>query len=88
MTKIKDGQYESYMEDIYVKKLHTTAWIKRDVPLYLPPPIFSRIDNPSEYCFREGPKHREGYKDPTASRAPNLIGVGQYTVISTQTVVT
>ena len=28
---------------------------KNKVPLYLPPTIFSRIDNPSEYNYRDGP---------------------------------
>ncbi len=67
------GTYKSIRSSITVHKLEDSSWLKKEAPLFLPPQIFSRIDRPVEYSYRDMP-HRRATSDPSVHRDPRLIG--------------
>ena len=74
VTTKPDGKAKSIRDEIVIDKLESRKWLYKDVPLYLPPQIFSRIDRPVEYAYRNTQVHKEGYTDPSTNRDPHLIG--------------
>ncbi|XP_062815692.1 general transcription factor 3C polypeptide 5 isoform X2 [Anolis carolinensis] len=52
------------------------AFFMGRLPLYIPPPIFSRLDTPMDYYYRPETQHREGYHHPPLS-SENLIGLSR-----------
>ena len=34
--------------------------LNQDIPLHLPPPVFSRFDHPADYDYRPEPKTKKG----------------------------
>ncbi|GAB1606986.1 general transcription factor 3C polypeptide 5-like [Argonauta hians] len=52
-------------------------WLKIDVPLFLPPIIFSRMDSPMEYLYKSEMQHRSGFVNPQDQRPSNLIGTAR-----------
>ncbi len=77
MVKQGDKGYKSIHEEVVFNKIQSKSWLDKDVPLFLPPPIFSRIDKPIEYAYRDTPKHRDGYTDPSVNRDSKLIGASK-----------
>ena len=75
MSKEKDGTYKSVLDQIHIQKLEPRTWLEKEAPLFLPPPIFSRIDNPMDYAFRDQPKTNIPRNQGQPS---NLIGVCKY----------
>ncbi|XP_062867490.1 general transcription factor 3C polypeptide 5 [Trichomycterus rosablanca] len=68
-----DGSQVSLYDKIILNKPEKKDFFDRPVPLFIPPPIFSRLDNPVNYYYRPDGTHREGYMAPTLSKE-NLIG--------------
>ena len=69
-----DGTVRSLRKEIIIDKIERKEWLNKDVPLFVPPPIFSRIDRPIEYAYRDAHGHRAGHTDPSCERDPHLIG--------------
>lgn len=69
-------QYESILDKLNMNTMvDRNEFLSRDVPMYLPPMVFSRFDLPDKaYLFRPSVAHREGYVDPDIKRPQNLIG--------------
>lgn len=55
---VEKRNWESMTQQLFVGNLVSSSWLKQPVPLFLPPPIFSRQDTPVEYLYRPEPKHR------------------------------
>ena len=73
-----DGTYKSLTEQISIDHRVDRAWLNKDAPLVITPPIFSRIDNPIDYAFRDPPKQSTANKDGRELES-NLIGMCKYT---------
>ena len=78
MERQEDNTYVTLMEKLIVNALYDRSWLQKDAPLFLPPPIFSRIDNAVDYAYRDGPKPRTPSKDPVQARPSNLIGICKF----------
>ncbi|KAL4219697.1 General transcription factor 3C polypeptide 5 [Mactra antiquata] len=75
MRRNSDGTYEDIYKKVKIDKLvPLKEYWSQDVPLYVPPMAFSRVDNPVDFQYNKEMTHREGYKNPQKNRAPNLIG--------------
>ncbi|KAJ8286299.1 hypothetical protein GJAV_G00036870 [Gymnothorax javanicus] len=68
-----DGSQTSLYDKILLCKPEKKEFFHKEVPLFIPPPIFSRLDTPVDYYYRPDIQHREGYVPPVVSRE-NLIG--------------
>ncbi|KAJ8260686.1 hypothetical protein COCON_G00164090 [Conger conger] len=68
-----DGSQTSLYDKILLRKPEKKEFFHKEVPLYIPPPIFSRLDNPVDYYYRPDIQHREGYIPQVVSHE-NLIG--------------
>ncbi|XP_023651327.1 general transcription factor 3C polypeptide 5 isoform X1 [Paramormyrops kingsleyae] len=68
-----DGNQISLYDKIILHKPEKKEFFDMDVPLFIPPPIFSRLDTPVDYYYRPEIQHREGYMPPSVS-SENLIG--------------
>lgn len=56
IQRSEDGiKYEPVFRDIVPQKIERPSWLQRPVPLFLPPLIFSRFDQPTDYHFRKDP---------------------------------
>lgn len=42
----EDGQLVSILEQILPQKLESLDWLKEEAPVFLSPPVFSRMDVP------------------------------------------
>ncbi|MBN3297607.1 TF3C5 factor, partial [Amia calva] len=71
-----DGTQTSLYDKILLRQPEKKEFFDKDVPLFIPPPIFSRLDNPVDYFYRPEVQHREGYTPPTLS-SENLIGLSR-----------
>uniref|UniRef100_A0A4W3IUZ7 Ral transcription factor IIIC subunit 5 n=1 Tax=Callorhinchus milii TaxID=7868 RepID=A0A4W3IUZ7_CALMI len=71
-----DGSSVSMYDKVLLRKPEHKEFFDQDLPLYVPPPIFSRLDNPVDYFYRPDIQHREGYHPPKLSNE-NLIGLGR-----------
>ncbi|KAJ8346735.1 hypothetical protein SKAU_G00281360 [Synaphobranchus kaupii] len=71
-----DGMQTSLYDKILLRKPEKKEFFDKEVPLYIPPPIFSRLDNPVDYYYRPEVQHREGYVPQTVSHE-NLIGLSR-----------
>ncbi|XP_035246853.1 general transcription factor 3C polypeptide 5 [Anguilla anguilla] len=71
-----DGTQTSLYDKILLCKPEKKDFFYKEVPLYIPPPIFSRLDNPVDYFYRPDIQHREGYVPQTVSH-DNLIGLSR-----------
>ncbi|XP_045195557.1 general transcription factor 3C polypeptide 5-like [Mercenaria mercenaria] len=71
----KDGTYESIYEKVCLNKLvPLKEYMNQDVPLYIPPMMFARVDKPCDFQYKQEMKHRPDYKNPDTDRPANLIG--------------
>lgn len=70
------GGYRSMYDKLLMLKPEKEGFFHQDLPLYIPPPIFSRLDSPVDYFYRPETQHREGYNNPPTS-GENLIGLSR-----------
>ncbi|XP_071430241.1 general transcription factor 3C polypeptide 5 isoform X3 [Pithys albifrons albifrons] len=70
------GKQTSMYDKVLMLKPEKEEFFNRELPLYIPPPIFSRLDTPIDYFYRPDIQHREGYNNPPVS-GENLIGLGR-----------
>ncbi|KAJ6651611.1 hypothetical protein lerEdw1_020791 [Lerista edwardsae] len=71
-----DGSQTSMYDKVLMLRPGKEEFFMNDLPLYIPPPIFSRLDMPADYYYRPETQHREGYHNPTLS-SENLIGLSR-----------
>ncbi|XP_029467819.1 general transcription factor 3C polypeptide 5 [Rhinatrema bivittatum] len=71
-----DGKQISMYDKILLQKPQKEEFFHQELPLYIPPPIFSRLDTPVDYFYRPDTQHREGYHPPQVS-GENLIGLSR-----------
>ncbi len=84
MAKKEDGSYVDISENLFINELKKRSWVEEsDAKLFLPPSIFSRIDNPIEYAFRDTAKARgENSTNQQHGKPSNLIGVCEYKTLA------
>ncbi|KAM5299457.1 general transcription factor 3C polypeptide 5 [Ctenodactylus gundi] len=70
------GRHMSMYDKVLMLKPQKESFFHQELPLYIPPPIFSRLDTPVDYCYRPEAQHREGYNNPPIS-GENLIGLSR-----------
>ncbi|XP_077140789.1 general transcription factor 3C polypeptide 5 [Ranitomeya variabilis] len=70
------GSQTSLYDRVLLKKPEKEEYFHQDIPLHIPPPIFSRLDNPVDYYYRPNINHRDGYQPPHLS-SENLIGLSR-----------
>ncbi|CAI9534284.1 unnamed protein product [Staurois parvus] len=75
-THGSDGSRISLYDKVLLTKPEKEEFFHQDLPLYIPPPIFSRLDNPVDYYYRPNINHRDGYQPPNLS-SENLIGLSR-----------
>nr|XP_019584487.1 PREDICTED: general transcription factor 3C polypeptide 5 isoform X2 [Rhinolophus sinicus] len=68
--------HTSMYDKVLMLKPEKEAFFHQELPLYIPPPIFSRLDTPVDYFYRPETQHREGYNNPPVS-GENLIGLSR-----------
>ncbi|MFT7817599.1 general transcription factor 3C polypeptide 5 [Arapaima gigas] len=71
-----DSTHMSLYDKIILRQPEKKEFFDMDVPLFIPPPIFSRLDTPVDYYYRPEIQHREGYVPPAVS-SENLIGLSR-----------
>eukprot|EP00061_Rhincodon_typus_P014926 g42313.t1 len=76
MHTTASGSQVSMYDKVILRKPEHREFFDQDLPLYIPPPIFSRVDNPVDYYYRPEVQHRDGYHPPKLSNE-NLIGLGR-----------
>nr|XP_022327588.1 general transcription factor 3C polypeptide 5-like isoform X1 [Crassostrea virginica]XP_022327589.1 general transcription factor 3C polypeptide 5-like isoform X1 [Crassostrea virginica]XP_022327590.1 general transcription factor 3C polypeptide 5-like isoform X1 [Crassostrea virginica]XP_022327591.1 general transcription factor 3C polypeptide 5-like isoform X2 [Crassostrea virginica] len=76
IVKGNDGNMEQIHDKIVFNTfMDRNEFLDRDVPVFLPPVIFSRFDYPDKaYLYRDGVNHKPGYVNPDKDRPANLIG--------------
>ncbi|XP_007652781.2 general transcription factor 3C polypeptide 5 isoform X1 [Cricetulus griseus] len=70
------GKHVSMYDRVLMRKPEKEEFFHQELPLYIPPPIFSRLDTPVDYFYRPETQHREGYHNPSIS-GENLIGLSR-----------
>lgn len=70
------GRPRSMYDKLLMLKPEKEGFFHQELPLYIPPPIFSRLDTPVDYFYRPETQHREGYNNPPLS-GENLIGLSR-----------
>uniref|UniRef100_A0A8C0NSB8 General transcription factor 3C polypeptide 5 n=1 Tax=Canis lupus familiaris TaxID=9615 RepID=A0A8C0NSB8_CANLF len=71
-----NGRHMSMYDRVLMLKPEKESFFHQELPLYIPPPIFSRLDTPVDYFYRPETQHREGYNNPPVS-GENLIGLSR-----------
>ncbi|XP_058015328.1 general transcription factor 3C polypeptide 5 [Ahaetulla prasina] len=71
-----DAKQTSMYNKVLMLKPEKEDFFMKELPLYIPPPIFSRLDTPIDYYYRPDIHHREGYRNPPLS-SENLIGLSR-----------
>ena len=76
MSRISpDSGYKSLRDDLWLDQVKPLSWINRSKPLHLPPALFSRIENPADFYYRDGVTSNPMNKGLTTN--PNIIPVGE-----------
>ncbi|XP_078687071.1 general transcription factor 3C polypeptide 5-like [Branchiostoma floridae x Branchiostoma belcheri] len=76
LHRTPDGRTVQLYDQLLLEGLEEQGFYQKDVPLFLPPATFSRIDTPQNYHYRKDPAHN--YKNPMkALSSSNLIGVAR-----------
>ncbi|XP_016045790.1 general transcription factor 3C polypeptide 5 [Erinaceus europaeus] len=70
------GKHMSMYNKVLMLKPEKENFFQQNLPLFIPPPIFSRLDTPVDYYYRPETQHREGYNNPSTS-GDNLIGLSR-----------
>ncbi|XP_030623831.1 general transcription factor 3C polypeptide 5 [Chanos chanos] len=71
-----DGSQMSLYNKIILRQPEKREFFDNDVPLFIPPPIFSRLDSAVDYYYRPDIQHKEGYMPPVTSKE-HLIGMSR-----------
>ncbi|XP_063067113.1 general transcription factor 3C polypeptide 5 isoform X2 [Engraulis encrasicolus] len=71
-----DKTWTSLYNKVILHQPEKKEFFDQNVPLFLPPPIFSRLDNSVDYYYRPDIQHKEGCGPPVAS-SENLIGLSR-----------
>jgi len=53
-----DGKPTSMYDKVLMLKPEKEEFFNQELPLYIPPPIFSRLDTPIDYFYRPDIQHR------------------------------
>ncbi|KAM3874401.1 general transcription factor 3C polypeptide 5 [Diretmus argenteus] len=53
----EDGKHTSLYDRIILRKVENQQYFEQDVPFFLPPAIFSRLDSPVDYAYRPDSHH-------------------------------
>ncbi|XP_052788655.1 general transcription factor 3C polypeptide 5-like [Mya arenaria] len=70
-----DGQYENIYNKVVIDHLvPRSKYFDSDVPLYIPPLTFSRVDKTIDFNFKLPIKHGPSYKNPDDDRPAHYIG--------------
>ena len=79
MSRKDDGTYENINNKVVLKDLSVDRqkYFSENTQYFIPPTIFSRVDKPCDFLYRQDIEHREGYRNPDVDRPPNLIGTGR-----------
>ncbi|XP_071111591.1 general transcription factor 3C polypeptide 5-like [Haliotis cracherodii] len=84
-----DGSCRNLLPDLHLTGLTgREEFLSRDVPLFMPPMIFSRIDTPVEYLYRPDKVMNRSAQKGLEHLPPHLIGTGRqkrtiYTIFKT-----
>ncbi|EPQ17577.1 General transcription factor 3C polypeptide 5 [Myotis brandtii] len=70
------GVHKSMYDKVLMVRPEKEDFFHQELPLCIPPPIFSRLDTPADYFYRPETQHREGYNNPPIS-GENLIGLSR-----------
>lgn len=54
----------SMYDKLLMLKPEKGGFFHQELPLYIPPPIFSCLDTPVDYFYQPETQHREGYNNP------------------------
>ncbi|KAL2099541.1 hypothetical protein ACEWY4_003935 [Coilia grayii] len=71
-----DKTWTSLYNKVILRQPEKKEFFDQNVPLFLPPPIFSRLDSSIDYYYRPDIQHKEGCGPPVAS-SENLIGLSR-----------
>uniref|UniRef100_A0A8D0HJE2 General transcription factor 3C polypeptide 5 n=1 Tax=Sphenodon punctatus TaxID=8508 RepID=A0A8D0HJE2_SPHPU len=71
-----ESKQTSMYNKVVMTKPEKEEFFMNELPLYIPPPIFSRLDTPVDYFYRPEIQRREGYSNPPVS-SENLIGLSR-----------
>jgi general transcription factor 3C polypeptide 5 (transcription factor C subunit 1) len=52
------GKHVSMYDRVLMRKPEKEEFFHQELPLYIPPPIFSRLDTPVDYFYRPETQHR------------------------------
>lgn len=52
------GKHTSMYDKVLMLRPEKEAFFHQELPLYIPPPIFSRLDAPVDYFYRPETQHR------------------------------
>ncbi len=81
MQRKEDSSYCSLESELRISSLHKRAWfLDSSVSLHLPPAIFSRIDTPMDYHYRDGPYKSDNPLDKD-KEFPEIIKMGKVKII-------
>ncbi|CAH1272644.1 Hypp4906 [Branchiostoma lanceolatum] len=76
LHRTPDGRTVQLYDQLLLEGLEGGGFYQKDVPLFVPPATFSRIDTPQNYHYRRDPAHN--YKNPMKTlSSSNLIGVAR-----------
>lgn len=56
-------QYRSLLEELRIPGFVSSSWLQQPCELFIPPPIYSRIDLPQKYYFKESVARHDGPKE-------------------------
>ncbi|XP_063172546.1 general transcription factor 3C polypeptide 5 [Candoia aspera] len=70
------GKQTSMYDKVLMLRPEKKDFFMNELPLYIPPPIFSRLDTPVDYYYRPDVQHREGHHNPPLS-SNSLIGLSR-----------
>ncbi|XP_035684335.1 general transcription factor 3C polypeptide 5-like isoform X1 [Branchiostoma floridae] len=76
LHRTPDGRTVQLYDQLLLGGLEGGDFYQKDVPLFVPPATFSRIDTPQNYHYKKDPTHN--FKNPMkALSSSNLIGVAR-----------
>ncbi|XP_013411521.1 general transcription factor 3C polypeptide 5 [Lingula anatina] len=78
MQKTDDGSYKSLIPDIMITKPVPSSELlqKEGIPMFLPPQVFSRLDQPTDYYYRQKQKKTD-LEFHDAIEKKDIIGVAR-----------
>ena len=75
------GSYTEILSKVIIDRLiPLKEYMSRDMPLFIPPNTFARVDRPCDvnFLYKSQMTHRNaGYVDPDKSRPSNYIGTSK-----------